>query len=419
MNSSIEAVASPETQSQGATGLEPAQPRLYEACDPYQYEALLTEQERDVLRRLRQVLETSVKPLVNEYWDRGEFPEAIREPIEQLGMVEPAPDPDGPAPRALFKGFRMFELARTDVSTAVFFGGQATMFRTPLLLGGSEQQVARLDPGVRTWQTKGVIAITEPEHGSDVAGGLETSARREGEQWVINGAKRWIGGAAYADLILVLARDTGDGQVKAFLVDGKDPGVTIQKIERKISVRIVNNAHITLTDVRVPESMRLQKVNSFRDMARLFRYMRADVAWMAAGAQAGAYEAALRYVTARKQFGHPLASFQLVQDKLATMLGNLTASLSMAVRLAQLQDQGIYRDEDSAMAKSWISKHLRETVALGRELAGGNGITLDTDVARFFADAEAIYTFEGTFDINQLVLGRAITGTAAFAPSSR
>lgn len=386
--------------------------RLYGAIDPYRYEDLLTEAERTVLRRLRGVLERDVAPLVNDFWDRAEFPDQIRGPIEALRLMDP---PElGAGTSALYRGFRMLELARTDVSVAVFYGAQATLFRNSVLLGGSPEQAAELDEDIRTWATKGVLALTEPDHGSDVARGLETTARREGDTWVLDGAKRWIGGAAYADYITVVAKDVADGQVKAFLVERAAPGVRVDKIERKVSLRIVNNGHITLQGVRVPESRRLQAVNSFRDVNRLLRSMRADASWLAVGAQAGAYEAAVRYTLGRTQFGRPIAGFQLVQDKLATMLGNLTASLGMVVRLAQVEEGGGHKDEDAALAKAWIARHMRETVALAREVAGGNGITLDTDVARFFADAEAVYTFEGTNEINQLVVGRAITGISAF-----
>jgi len=386
--------------------------QLYPACDPYGFEALLTEGERSVLGRLREVLDRDVVPVVDDYWDRGEFPEQIRQPLADLRLMD-APEL-GPEPSPLYEGFRSFELARTDASTAVFYGAQAVLFRGAVRHGGSPEQVERLDADIRSWRTRGVLAITEPEHGSDVARGLATVAVRQGADWVLHGAKRWIGGAADAHYLTVIARGAEDGAARAFLVPADAPGVRIEKIERKTSLRIVNNGHITLEGVRVPEADRLQRVSSFRDVARLLRSMRADASFLAAGVQAGAYEAALRYTTTRRQFGRPVAGFQLVQDKLATMLGNLTASLGMAVRLAQLQGQGVMRDEDAALSKAWVARRMRETVALAREVCGGNGITLDSGAARFFADAEAVYTFEGTNEINQLVVGRAITGIGAF-----
>ncbi len=404
-----------------------AQERLYGDVDPYRYELLLTDPERAALRRLRDVLDRDIRPLIDELWDAGEYSSAVVEPLAGLRLMDPFTAAGEISPgfrhRALFEGFRTFELARTDVSTAVAYSGQAMLFRNAVLEGGSPEQVAELDAAMRSFELTGVFALTEPDHGSDVARGLRTTARREGEEWVIHGAKRWIGGAAHADVLAVMARDEEDDQVKAFLVDRHDPAVQIEKIRRKAALRIVDNGHITLEGARVPESRRLQRVESFRDVARMLRSMRTGVSWMASGAQAGAFRAAVRYTTQREQFGRPVAGFQLVQDKLATMLGNLTASLGMAVRLSQLADGeehtdacgGVgYADADAAMAKAWIARRTRETVALAREVCGGNGITLDTEVARFHADAEPIYTFEGTNEINQLVVGRAITGISAF-----
>ncbi|RAX48570.1 glutaryl-CoA dehydrogenase [Arthrobacter sp. AQ5-05] len=387
--------------------------------DQYGFARLLTGAERAALLRLRSVLDTHVRPVLNDFWDRGEFPESIIEPLVGLDLMRPAEVlAAGETVRGLFGGFRNFELARVDASVVTFYNAQSGLFRTTVNLGGSAEQVAELDPRIASYEYKGVFALTEPEHGSDIAGGLATSATfeqgPEGGAWVINGAKRWIGGAAQADVLAVFARDTADAKVKCFLVPTNATGVKLSKIERKTSLRIMQNADIELTDVRVPESGRLGNINSFADVAACLRNMRSDVAWIAAGAAAGAYEAALKYVTERHQFGKPLASFQLIQEKLATMLTNVTASLAMVVSLTQAQDEGIYKDENSAMAKMFTARMLRETAALAREVCGGNGIVLDYDVARFHADAEAIYSYEGTDEINALILGRAITGIGAF-----
>ncbi|GAA4693783.1 acyl-CoA dehydrogenase family protein [Kocuria gwangalliensis] len=359
------------------------------------------------------MLENEITPLVAEYWEKGEFPYQIAPSLYGLNLM--TPDEIEGAPRSLYHGFRIFELARTDASMATFYTAQAGLFRTTCRVGASPEQFAELDPKITSFETTGVFCLTEPEHGSDIAGGLATAAEREGDEWIINGAKRWIGGAFTADYLAVFARDVADGQVKAFLVDREAPGVTLEKIHGKTALRMMQNADITLENVRVPEAQRLQNCNSFKDVAAMLRVMRSDVAWIATGIQAGAYEAALRYVRSREQFGKSLGSFQLVQEKLARMLGNVTASLSMVSDLAEKQDRGEYRDEDSALAKMWIALHMRETVALAREVVGGNGITLATDVARFHADAEAVYSYEGTHEINALVVGRSITGKSAFA----
>ncbi len=401
------------------TDVASAQERLYGVCDFYDAESLLTDAERRVLGRLRTFLDEQARPLLAEYWERGEFPEQLARPLIDLDLMEPADltgDPGtGRTPaRGIYHGFRIFELARTDASLATFYTAQAGLFRTAIRVGASAEQQAEWMPKVLDFSLKGVFSLTEPDSGSDIAGGLSTSARREGDSWVINGAKRWIGGAAAADVLAVFARDEADGQVKGFLVDREAAGVTLQKIHGKTALRMMQNAHITLAEVSVPERMRLHNVNSFRDVAAMLRAMRSDVAWIATGMAAGAFEAATRYVTQREQFGRSLGSFQLVQEKLARMLGNVTSALSLVVRLTEQQERGIYRDQDSALAKMQTSLLMRETVALAREVVGGNGITLATDVARFHADAEAVYSYEGTHEINALIIGRALTGHSAF-----
>jgi len=375
--------------------------------DQFGYSTLLSDSELDVLNGLRAVLEAEVQPLLADHWEAGEFPFQIVPKLVDLDLMSRGTS-------ALYGGFRNFELARTDASVATFYNAQSGLFRTTVNLGGSPGQAAELDPKIQSFDYTGVFALTEPEHGSDIARGLATSARRTGDTWLLNGHKRWIGGATSADVLAVFARDESDGQVKAFLVPTDAPGVTLRKIGRKTSLRIMQNADIELTNVQVQESDRLQRINSFADVAALLRSMRSDVAWIATGLQAGAYEAALRYVSARQQFGKPVAAFQLTQQKLATMLGNVTASLGMVVRLTQQQEAGVFTEENSALAKMFCCERMRHTVALAREVVGGNGITLDTDVARFHADAEAVYSYEGTHEINSLIVGRAVTGQSAF-----
>ena len=393
-----------------------AQARLYAQCDPLNYEALLSDAEQDQLRRLRAFLDTEAKPLLADYWERGEFPSQLIRPLAALDLITPAAlTVDGAAPRSLYEGFRNFELARTDASLATYYNGQSGLFRTTVTRGGSEEQVGRWLPLIDSFKMTGVFALTEPDHGSDIAGGLATSARRDGSRWILNGTKRWIGSAAFADYLAVMARDEADGQVKAFLVKADAPGVELKNIPGKMSLRMVQNSDIEIQNVEVTDDFRLARINSFADIADLLRSMRSGVAWFAAGVQAGAYEAALKYVSERQQFGRPLSGFQMIQEHLVTMLSNLTASLGMVVRLSQQQDAGVYRDQDSAMAKAWTCSRMRETVAAAREVVGGNGILLENDVARFFADAEAIYTYEGTREINTLVVGRSITGRSAFA----
>ncbi|QEW04988.1 glutaryl-CoA dehydrogenase [Microbacterium lushaniae] len=342
------------------------------------------------------------------------MPPAILEALVPLDLMQPQGVDAAEAASSMFSGFRNYVLARTDVSVATLYNAQSGLFRATVRHGGSPEQAAELDPRIRSFDLAGVFALTEPGHGSDIAGGLATTARRDGDDWVIDGQKRWIGGADTADVLTVFARDTADALIKAFLVPRTADGVGLRTITGKVSLRPMQNAVVTLDGVRVPASARLLQVNGWADVARILRVMRSDVAWIAAGLQAGALDAAVRYVREREQFGRPVGGFQLVQEKLARMLANLTSSLGMIVQLSARQDAGEYLDENSALAKLQTARLARETVALAREVVGGNGILLENDVARFFADAEAVYSYEGTHEINSLIVGRALTGVSAF-----
>ncbi len=260
----------------------------------------------------------------------------------------------------------------------------------------------------------GAFALTEPDGGSDVALGLRTTARREGDEWVLDGQKRWIGNATFADLVVVWARDVADDTVKGFVVHQHNPGFTATKMEGKLALRSVQNADIVLRDCRVPHADKLAGANTFKDTGRVLQLTRGGVAWNSVGCQMGAYEAALRYAKSRQQFGRPIGGFQLMQDLLVKMLGNVTASLGLTVRVAELQEGGRCTDAQAALAKAYCTSRMRETVAYAREVLGGNGILLEHDVARFFNDAEALYSYEGTREINTLIVGRAITGSSAF-----
>lgn len=383
--------------------------------DFYSYAARLSDREREALAALREWLERDVKPIVNGYWERAEFPVQVVKPLADLGALSFAWDETRPFENsAVFRGFVALELARVDPSVGTFVGVQNGLATGSIAIGGSEEQRREWIPKLASGEVVGAFGLTEPLSGSDSARGLQTTARREGDEWVLNGQKRWIGNATFSDITVIWAKDEADGQVKGFIVPTSTPGYEATKIEGKISLRIVQNADISLTDVRVPESLRLQNANSFRDTAAVLRQTRAEVAWAAVGTAIGAYEAAVRYATERVQFGKPIGAHQLIQDLLVKCLGNITASLGMVVRVSEMQDLGEQRDEHSSLAKTYATERMRETVGWAREVCGGNGIVLDYDVARFFADAEALYSYEGTREMNTLIVGRSITGEAAF-----
>ncbi|MFJ8936719.1 acyl-CoA dehydrogenase family protein [Streptomyces sp. NPDC102365] len=387
------------------------------AADFYDFESALSDEERKILLRTRAFMHDEVKPLVNENWAAGTFPTELITKFRESGLVGLSYEGYGehrPAVSHLLTGMMALEMSRVDASVATFFGVHTGLAMYSVHSGGSQEQRDRWLPGMAAMDTIGAFALTEPLDGSDVAAGMGTTAERRGDTWVLNGAKRWIGNATFADHVVVWARDLADDQVKGFVVGKGTPGFVTEKIANKISLRIVENADITLTDVRVPEADRLQNVESFRDVAEVLRATRSGVAWQALGVMIGAYELALGYATEREQFGRPLAGFQLVQDLLVKSLGNITASWGMLLQLARLQDSGVFKDEHSSLAKAHVTARMREVVGWAREIFGGNGIVLDYDVARFFSDAEAIYSFEGTREMNTLIVGKAVTGESAF-----
>jgi glutaryl-CoA dehydrogenase len=383
--------------------------------DFYGYENLLTDQEKTALTNLRAYLESDVRPIVNGCWERAEFPSEVVRPLAALGAYSFGwPETRPFENSAVFRGFVALEMSRVDASVATFVGVQNGLACGTISATGSQEQRDEWLPRLASGEIVGAFGLTEPLSGSDAAQGLRTTATRTGDTWVLNGAKRWIGNATFSDLTIIWAKDTADGMVKGFIVTTDTPGYSATRIEGKISLRSVQNADITLANVVVPEHNRLQNANSFRDTARVLRFTRAEVSWAAVGLAIGAYEAAAAYAVERVQFGKPIGGHQLVQDLLVKSLGNITASLGMVVRVSQMLDDGTQRDEHSALAKSYTTSRMRETVSWCRELFGGNGIVLDYDIARFFADAEAIYSYEGTQEMNTLIVGRSITGLAAF-----
>jgi glutaryl-CoA dehydrogenase len=382
----------------------------YADGDFYGFEQLLTGKEQDRLAEIRSFLSREVKPIAVDCWNRGEFPMDLIPKLAEIDLVSPV---RRQGYSNVFAGLVHAEATRADASIATFMGVHDGLFTGSIeALASREQQEAWL-PDVYSLKKIGAFGLTEPLGGSDVAGATRTTARRDGDNWILNGAKRWIGNATFSDWVVVFARDLADNQVKGFLVDTGLPGFKASKIENKISLRTVQNADITLENVVVPDFFKLANANSFRDTNKVLKVTRLSVAWQAVGQQLAAFDVARRYAVERMQFGRPLASFQLVQQQLVQILGNTVSSMGMMVRLAQLEDAGVAKDEQSALAKAFTTARMRESVALGRGILGGNGIVTDYEMAKIFADAEAIYSYEGTHEINTLVTGRAITGISA------
>jgi len=375
----------------------------------------LTAEERAYWRTTRDFVDDEVLPVINDYWERAEFPRPLVEKLGKLGIVGDGIEGYGCPPMSpIACGLIHMELNRGDGSVGTFLGVQAGLAMQSIAMLGSEDQKERWLPAMAQLGKIGAFALTEPTHGSDSVA-LETTARREGDTWTINGAKKWIGNGSIADVIVVWARDVADRQVKGFLVEQGTPGYLARKIEGKGSLRSVWQAEIELTNVQVDEVNRLPGANSFKDTGRVLAGTRNSVAWGALGHATAAYEIAAQYCSERTQFGKPLVSFQIVQDKLVKMLAEVCSMQLYCLRLGRLIEEGKLTDTIAAIAKMNNTRKARQVVAEARDLLGGNGILLDFHVIRHMADIEALHTYEGTETIQTLIVGRDITGVGAFA----
>ncbi len=384
-------------------------------ADFYDVSAKLSDEDRALQMKVRQFLETEIKPIVNRYWLHDEFPFEVIPKLAELNVCGYVYKGYGCAGgTSLMDGIIASEFGRVDPSIATFLGVQSGLAMGSIYMCGSEEQKNEWLPAMQQLKKIGAFGLTEPLVGSATAGGLTTTCRREGDTWILNGQKKWIGNSTFSDITIIWARDLDDQQVKGFIVRKENPGFSVEKIRDKMALRIVQNGLITLTDCRVPESDRMPFANSFKDTAKVLQMTRAGVAWMAVGCARGAYENALDYTIKREQFGKPIASFQLIQNHLVEMLSNLTAMQTLVFRLSELQDDEKLRDEHASLAKVFCTMRMRDIVSRAREVMGGNGILLEYNVARFLADAEAIYSYEGTKEINSLIVGRSITGFSAF-----
>jgi glutaryl-CoA dehydrogenase len=371
---------------------------------------LLPAGERSRYLEVREFLQSRIRAASIEYWNREEFPFGLLAEMGKYGLG--GLQMDGTS--ALFKGLMYVEVARADVSLSALVGIHNELIVGMIDALGSEEQKQRWLPGLTAFTQLGAFALTEPDHGSDIAGGLETTARLERGEWVINGAKRWIGAGTIADFALVWARDEADRQIKGFIVETDRPGYSATKISNKIGLRIMQNADIRLDDVRIPESNLLPGATDFSKANDLLRDSRAWVGWQGAGIQLAAFDVARAYALERKQFSKELARFQLIQQQLAEILGNASASLALMAQLARIQQDGKLEMAQAAMAKSTTTRLARASVAMGRSLMGGNGISTDYEMGKLFGDAEVLYTYEGSYEINSLIVARAVTGMSAF-----
>eukprot|EP01018_Ginkgo_biloba_P015818 Gb_04916 [translate_table: standard] len=384
------------------------------SSDYYQLDDLLTPEEQSVRKKVREVAEREIAPIMAEYWERAEFPFELVPKLAKLHLAGGTIKGYGcPGLSVVGSAISIAEIARVDASCSTFIMVHSCLAMLTIAMCGSEAQKQKYLPPLARLDSVSCWALTEPNYGSD-ASSLSTIATKVEGGWKLDGQKRWIGNSTFADILVVFARNTGTNQINGFILKKGTPGLKATKIQNKIGLRIVQNGDISLKGVFVPDEDRLPDINSFQDTSKVLAVSRIMVAWQPIGIAMGVYDMCHRYLQQRKQFGAPLVSFQINQEKLVRMLGNIQAMSLMGWRLCKIYEAGKMTPGNASLAKAWNTLRARETVSLGRELLGGNGILADFLVAKAFCDLEPIYSYEGTYEINALVTGREITGTASF-----
>lgn len=379
----------------------------------------LTPEEIGIRDRVRAFAEDRVLPVINGYWERAEFPQELLAPLAELGIIGTIIEGYGcPGMSRRAAGMVAREMARADGSLNTFLGVHSNLCMGALNILGSDEQKERWLPALARIEKTGAFALTEPDHGSDSVA-LETSARRNGDHWVLNGHKRWIGNGHAADVIVLFARNVEDGNVNAFVVekdsDGNYPeGFSPTVITGKVGKRAILQADITIEGVRLPASSWLVGCHSFRDVSRVLQATRGGAAWEAVGHAMAVFDIAANYAQTRIQFGKPIASFQLVQSRLANMLSELTTMQLLCTRMAELADRGQLTNAQASMVKMATAQKGKWICNEARDLLGGNGLLLENHVIRHMTDMEVVSTYEGTDSMQALIVGRDITGISAF-----
>ena len=382
--------------------------------DYYLVEELLTDEEREVRDKVRAFADREVIPIINDYWDKAQFPFELVPKIAELNIAGTTIKGYGcPGISHVAAGLVAVEMARGDGSLNTFFGVHSGLAMSAIEMLGSEEQKEKWLPPMARMEKLGAFGLTEAAHGSDAVR-LETTARREGDEYVLDGEKRWIGNASFADVTVIWARDEEDESVKGFLVEKGAEGFSTEIITGKMGKRAVWQPDIRLEGVRVPAENKLGNADSFKDTAKVLTATRAMVAWEAIGHAVASYEAAVTYAKERVQFGKPIASFQIIQNKLANMLAEITSMQLLCLRLSQLQEAGKMTGGMASLAKMNNARKAKEVCSDARDIMGGNGVLLEYHVARHLSDMEIVYTYEGTDTIQSLIVGREITGIGAF-----
>ncbi|KAK8959604.1 Acyl-coenzyme A oxidase 4, peroxisomal [Platanthera guangdongensis] len=384
--------------------------------DYYLSDDLLNHEEKALRKKVREMMEKEVAPIMVEYCEKAEFPIHVIPKFAELNVVGGTIEGYGcPGLSFTSLAIALMEIARVDASFASFMMAQSVLALPSIALYGSEEQKLKYLPSMAQLNTTSCWALTEPNYGSD-ASSLGMTATKVNGGWILDGQKRWAGNCTFADLLIIFARNTNTNKINGFIVKKEAAGLKITKIQNKIGVRIMQNGDIMLKKVFVPDEDWLPNVHSFDQVNQMLPIVRIMAAWVAIGISTGVYDMCYRYMNERKQFGAPLAAFQISQEKLVRMLGNIQAMFLLGWRVCKLYETGKMTLGHASIAKAWITRTARKTVSLGRELLGGNGLLTDFLVGKAFCDLEAIFTYDGTYEINSLVTGREITGFESFKP---
>jgi glutaryl-CoA dehydrogenase len=378
--------------------------------------SLLSDEEKRVRDRVREFVDREVIPVAAGYWDRAEFPFGLLPGLGELGLMGGVlPEEYGCAGwNNVAYGLAIAELARGSGSLATFLHVQSGLAMTAIYELGSEEQKRRWLPPMARCEKIGCFGLTEPEAGSD-PGSLSTTAVEKDGGYVLSGEKKWIGNASFSDVAVIWGR-TEDDKISGFLVETENPGFQADILPRKASQRAAWQTHITLEDCHVPQAARLPEAEGLGSTLSILTHSRYGVGWDGLGQATDCYEVALAYAKEREQFGRPIASFQLVQQKLVEIVNEISLSQLLSIHVGRLKDAGGLDPATVSMFKMNNVAKARRIAATARDVLGGNGILLDYRVMEHMADIEGVYTYEGTNDVNTLIVGQAITGHRAFSP---
>ena len=383
--------------------------------DYYNISALLTPEERQIQESVRRFLDTDAVPEVSSWWERGEFPMHLLTWLSKLVIIGAnlPKNYGGASVSNIAYGLIMYELERVDSGLRSFVSVQSSLCMEPIMTYGSEEQKRKFLPKIAAGQVIGCFGLTEHSGGSD-PNAMQTRAQKDGDQYVLNGTKMWISLGSIADFAIIWAKDQNDA-VRGFIVPTDTQGFVATTVPRTMSLRIAGASELILEDVRIPAYHMLAAASTLSAPLSCLTHARYGIAWGAMGALESVYSEALAFAKSRTTFGQPIASRQLVQEKLSTMLSDHTSGLLRALRLGQLKDTDQITYSQVSLAKRENVRGALRGARLGRELLGGSGITLDHSVIRHMLNLETVDTYEGTHDIHTLIIGRDITGIQALS----